>query len=185
MKLPFSQGGLDSAKTDRLTKSVHLSSAHLLHFGAAYAAEGLDEAIFPACLWALPHFRPCMRGSWTSTISRPTKWPHESFAPDAAWLDVQAGFGQAAGMLPPASSAGMAQVLTNHHCVLDCIRDLSAPGRINMTRRYLPRPRRTNGCNARPRSRDRRCNQRCDAATDQRRPRGCRAKHSRRRATPR
>jgi hypothetical protein len=56
------------------------------------------------------------------------------FAPDAAWLD----HARLASVRLPGCSAGIVSrhglVQTNHHCVLDCIKDLSAPGQdLNMT----------------------------------------------------
>ena len=56
------------------------------------------------------------------------------FAPDAAWLD----HARLATVGLPGCSGGIVSrhglIQTNHHCVLDCIRDLSAPGQdINMT----------------------------------------------------
>src|SRR5690349_4816994 len=56
------------------------------------------------------------------------------FAPDAEWLDHI----RLATVGLPGCSAGIVSrhglIQTNHHCVLDCIRDLSAPGQdINMT----------------------------------------------------
>lgn len=56
------------------------------------------------------------------------------FVPDQAWLD----HARLAAVRLPGCSAGIVSrhglVQTNHHCVLDCIKDLSSPGQdINMT----------------------------------------------------
>ena len=75
------------------------------------------------------------KGCGRSTISRREKVRQAyGFAPDAAWLD----HARLASVRLPGCSAGIVSrhglVLTNHHCVLDCIQDLSAPGQdLNMT----------------------------------------------------
>jgi hypothetical protein len=93
----------------------------------------LAACLVGVCLHASPVFAD--EGLWTFDdlpIDRLQK--AYGFAPDAAWLD----HARLASVRLPGCSAGIVSshglVQTNHHCVLDCTKDLSAPGQdINMT----------------------------------------------------
>ena len=51
------------------------------------------------------------------------------WAPDQAWLDrVMAGSARIEGVCSASNVSGAGLVLTNHHCVLDCVQDFSEAG---------------------------------------------------------
>ena len=96
------------------------------------------KSSFAACLVGLCTAAQAVHadeGLWTFD-NFPTEKVRQAygFAPGAAWLDHV----RLASVRLPGCSAGIVSrhglVATNHHCVLDCIKDLSAPGQdLNMT----------------------------------------------------
>ena len=90
---------------------MKLSIVHMLGLGLAASAAHADEG-----LWTFDNFPA---GKTLQAYG---------FAPDATWLDHV----RLASVRLPGCSAGIVSrhglVQTNHHCVLDCIRDLSSPG---------------------------------------------------------
>ena len=100
-----------------------------------HAARGLDEAIVRSRLVGLCLGTSAVHaeeGLWTFDNFPADKVRQAyGFAPDAAWLDHV----RLASVRLPGCSAGIVSrhglVLTNHHCVLDCIRICRRPGRIS------------------------------------------------------
>ncbi|MES1156407.1 MAG: S46 family peptidase [Alphaproteobacteria bacterium] len=88
-------------------------------------------------------------GMWTFEHFPAAKMQAElGWAPDAAWLDrVAAGSARVEGICSAASVSAQGLVLTNHHCVRDCVQDLSTP-----SANYI-----ADGFTARALSEERRC----------------------------
>ena len=90
-----------------MIRFVSAACALLMLAGSALAEEGM---------WPFDHFP-------TAKVRHDLGW-----APDQAWLDrIAAGSARVEGICSAASVSAAGLVLTNHHCVRDCIQDLSTP----------------------------------------------------------